>query len=88
MPRVKLRCPWCGADLERMPRADRIKEKRAPGSRIEKDIAKCPQCSKIIYLRTPPAGAVWRSAKWWAVWVVVLLTGAGLSVLIYLMRKP
>ncbi len=80
MPRMKLRCPWCGADLERMPRADRIREKRAPGSRIEKDVARCPACSRIIHLRPAP-GPSW--AKWWLAGAVVLAALVGAAVLIY-----
>jgi hypothetical protein len=68
--RFKLFCPWCGAKLKTMDTADRIKQKLAPGSRIEKSVAKCPKCFKVILLKEPPP-ADRRALKIWGEVAVV-----------------
>jgi hypothetical protein len=84
---MKLFCPWCGAKLQTMDTAERIKEKRPPGSRIEKSVAKCPKCSKIILLKEPPRPAAWRKAKLWGACAIASAVVIGLVILTYLMRN-
>jgi hypothetical protein len=83
--RMKLFCPWCGAKLKTMATAERIKEKRAPGSRIEKSVAKCPHCAKVIVLKEPPASFAWQQASLWGAGALALVVLIGLIIL-YLIR--
>lgn len=82
--RYPVACPWCGAKLERLPKADRIREKRPPGSRIEKDIAKCPECSRILLLKE--AARDWRRVRLLGACALALALGIGIMLLIFLMR--
>jgi DNA-directed RNA polymerase subunit RPC12/RpoP len=86
VPRFKLACPWCGAKLKTMDTADRIREKRAPGSKIEKSVAKCPQCSRIVFLKGPPPRFGWRQAKLWGAGALALAVVIGLVIVAFLMR--
>jgi hypothetical protein len=71
-----------------MDTADRIKEKRPPGSRIEKSVAKCPKCARIIMLKEPPRpAAAWGQAKLWGVCAIASAVVIGLVILTYLMRS-
>jgi hypothetical protein len=84
--RAMLSCPYCGAILERMKKADRIKQKRGPGSRIEKNIARCPECSRIIRLNGTPPPSRWRQALLFGAGAIAFLAMVGLGILVWLLR--
>lgn len=81
-PRYQVLCPWCGAVIERMAKADRIKEKRPPGSRIEKNVARCPECSKIILFKGPAPAWYWRQATLLAAGAIAAVVVIGLIIIV------
>lgn len=86
-PRIRVNCPWCGAKLERIAKSDRIKEKRPQGSRIEKNVAKCPECSRIVILPkagTPPTR--FRRLAILGACAMVLTVAVGVIALLYWTR--
>jgi hypothetical protein len=66
-----------------MAKADRIKEKRPAGSRVEKDVAKCPVCARIIFLKGGARPFAWRQATLFGVGAIVLAVLIGIFVLLY-----
>jgi hypothetical protein len=84
--RVKLYCPWCGAKLQTMDTTERIKEKRTPGSRIERSVARCPKCAKIIQLKEPPVLRRWHRWKLWGAWAIALAVVICIAIVAYVMR--
>ena len=75
--RVKLLCPWCGVKLKTMDTAARVQAKLAPGSRIEKSVARCPSCAKIVKISAPRENG--RRLKVWSacrLGIAVLLLAA------------
>jgi hypothetical protein len=69
-----------------MTKADRIKEKRGPGSRIEKNVARCPECSRIIQLKGTSSASGWRSVKVAAAGGIMLVVVVGVAILVWLIR--
>jgi ribosomal protein S27AE len=84
--RMKLFCPWCGAKLKTMATAERIQEKRAPGSKIEKSVARCPKCSKIVHLKEAPHRFNWHQARLWGACALAVAVVISLAIVIYLLR--
>lgn len=77
-------CPWCGAILERMRKVDRVQEKRPAGSRIEKNVARCPECRNILFVKAPAPPVSWRHAK--LVGACALATALAAGIIAVLLR--
>ncbi len=87
VPRMKLRCPWCGARLRTMKTAERVQARLAPGSPIEKRVFRCPGCAKIVRLGEPSLPHKPHRAMLWGAWALALTVAAGVAIVAYLLNR-